>query len=310
MDQSSTAPLASDRLTLLVFKGNLASRTFQIPFRWISRFGFFLGLLTVTSCVSLFLATKFYWIHLRADSAPTRELHQIQEMEQQLSDLRQQLKTAQTAKPVDVAQTQNSGSGNPLAAQVPVEPAATAGIGTLFPAAVSEPLPDPASLPFSIEAIKTGWRGRTLKFSFALQYNKEEGSQQGRILVVARGPDAILGYPSGIFQGNPTSPLITAENGESFSVSRYREVKAEFGPIKPGSTLNTLEVLIFNRENKLLVHRNLPVPTLAVAAPPKEIPVESATEEKSTSNPESTQAPIVPPTENPIPTPEAATHEP
>jgi hypothetical protein len=332
MNQSSTSASepasVSDRLTLLVFKDNFASRTFQIPLRWISQFGLLLGFLVLTSATSLFLAVKFYWIHLKADTAPTRELRQIQEMEQQMSDLKQQLKFAQAnaqsnMKALALVQTQSQSQSyatppksEPVALNpVPAAVSTSTEAGNLLPSSVSGNIPNEASLPFAIEALKMSWRGHNLRVSFALQYRKDDqGTQQGRILIIGRGPDVILGYPDRVFEGPSNGPLISAENGESFSVSRYREVRAELGPVKPSHLFKTVEILIFNRENQLLVHRNLtvppaPIPAAPVQTAPKPIPQESSEEKPNLPAAEGSKTQL-PESKDPLPpTPEAATHE-
>jgi len=67
-----------------------------------------------------------------------------------------------------------------------------------------------------------------------------------------------------VLNPSDSSSLIAPDKGEYFSVSRMREVKAEFGPMKSSSELKTVEVFLFSGQGGLLIHQTL-TPS---AAPP------------------------------------------
>src|SRR3954471_4861249 len=99
MNQGSTE--ISGKVTVLVFKDNYAARTFQIPLNWISRFGIFLGILVGLTTASVFIAFKYYRVAVRTD--PSR----VQDLEQELTDLRSNLKSLD-AKAPDSTQVVNA----------------------------------------------------------------------------------------------------------------------------------------------------------------------------------------------------------
>ncbi|MGZ3708164.1 MAG: hypothetical protein ACXWPM_04975, partial [Bdellovibrionota bacterium] len=48
-------------------------------------------------------------------------------------------------------------------------------------------------IPITIQAPRVQWSGGKLRVKFALQYVKEDkGNQQGRIIVIARGPETVM----------------------------------------------------------------------------------------------------------------------
>ncbi|NDD92394.1 hypothetical protein EBZ37_09945 [bacterium] len=126
------------------------------------------------------------------------------------------------------------------------------------------PLVARPSIPLEISSTLVRWQGRKLKLQFDIRFTGEEGkNQQGRIIVIARGPEALLSYPAGALQGLPSRALFDPEKGEFFSVSRYRQTKVEFAALD--SQINTLEILLFGNDpvdgkKKLLIREILKVP--------------------------------------------------
>src|SRR5262245_23826934 len=72
----------SDEVTVLVFKDNDPSRSFQVSLGWVTRFGFALGCLAAAALFGSFFALKFYRVARKTDPS-----HVI-DLEQQLSDLK------------------------------------------------------------------------------------------------------------------------------------------------------------------------------------------------------------------------------
>lgn len=264
-----------DDLTVLVFKNNSSARTFAVPSHWISQFGLITGLVISLAILSFFIAIRSYWLNSQNHSAGNPAY--LMELEQKIA----QFESAKKA--LEQPPQQNSAPANPLtqtengaAPQTSQPPQAnpqntTAAVNstTIFSALPPSALPalPTTEVPISITEPKIYWRGRTLKVQFFIQYSKEDkGNQQGRILLLARGAETLLTYPAGILNTEPGSSLLAPEKGEYFSVSRIREVKADFGPMKSPNTLQQVEVFIVNVEGKLLVHQFLtpethPAPT-------------------------------------------------
>ncbi len=239
----------SDKVTVLVFKDNYAARTFQIPLNWISRFGIFLTIIIGLGAISAFLAAKYYFVAAKND--PTH----ILELEQEVSDLKINIKTleSQVTAPVPLPSVTHKAQN--------IQPLNSGNNFSAFPITTMNAqtqIPDPASLPFSIQDPKATWRGKTLKVRFALQYLKEDrGHQEGKILILARGPESLFSYPPGTLNRIGSETLIIPDNGESFSVSKFREVQAEFGPLHSQNSILDVEIILFNPEGQILAYQKV-----------------------------------------------------
>ena len=247
----------SNRITILVFKDNYAAKTFQIPLKWLSQLGIFLGLLIGTTVVSLFLSLKYY--HIASKSNPTH----TQELEQEIFELKGSLKNPDV-KPSGTLQTVAPPAPLPQLSPTP-EAKGTLQNNSLkliqFTAFSKDLIlspADPQQLPINIQSPSANWKSKNLIVRFALQYTKQDqGNQQGKIFIIARGPATLLSYPFGTFNRAGSQNLIAFEQGESFSVSRYREVIATFGPITSHRSIQDIEILIFDREGQLLIYKKL-----------------------------------------------------
>lgn len=271
--ESSNHQPSHDRITLLLFKDNHAARSFQISLGWLSRLGLIAGTLLTITLISLGFTLKYYYIASQAD------LSRVHSLEHQLEDL----KAAQSSnenkstpgndpttflKSVTSDSTESETGTSPLPflkenpskpSSAPSTPAGTSGFlfGSLLPSQ-SLPAKDPSQIPINLEAIKTSWEGTTLKINFSIHYAwDDKGSQQGTIILLAHGPRNLIGHPAEIFGDTQSPTLILPDKGEHFSVSRFREVQAQFGPVSTPSALRKIEILIFTEEGQLLVHQTV-----------------------------------------------------
>jgi len=316
---SQSSGSSSDQVTLMVFKDNFSARTFQIPFTWISKFGLLLGALFGITFLSTFFAVKYYSVSRRAD------LDRLQDLEQEIIDLRARATTAEAAAksatitaatqvqvtapavnapaqstataplPVPTVTVTVTATPEPVAnatpaapvTMPPIVPAGSQLFFTAMPSTIHLKPVAPEALPLTMQSPRAQWRGKTLGVRLALQYNKQDGgNQQGRILIFARGPESLLAYPAGVMTKIGSGSLFAPEKGEFFSVSRYREVRAEFGPMKSNDSLTEVEVLILGPENQILIYEKL-APQRKAASPK----VESSTEAPAQPDPEATSEP-------------------
>jgi hypothetical protein len=313
----------NDELTVMVFKDNSAARTFKVSLSWISKLGLVIGVVTAVAVLGVFLSTRFYLTARQASKSGDPAY--VQALETENSSLKTSLKQAQTqvaAVPVatqaPVAQTAPSApaptvtvtvTAAPAAANAPVAtaPLVSTALGPGFSALPSSITPDFAGSSISIYEPKVKWSGKTLKVQFFIQYNKEDkGNQQGRIILIARGPQTLSSYPADIFTSGDSPALIAPEKGEYFSVSRIREVKADFGPAKTTRDFTAVEVFLLSTDQKLLVHQILKAPEQPVApvkAAPK--PKAEETQDPSSDTTPDAQAssqpaaqPLTPPTDS------------
>lgn len=310
--RAPTPAAPSNDVTVMVFKDNHAARSFQVPLEWITRFGFGVGILAAAALLSTFFALKYYRIAGKAD------LSHVISLEQQVGDLKSanralESKAATTTvnslpapAAIPTATTTAAATTSPLpipTVTVTVTPTATAAAPTTAsaPVAASSPMgtvalfsalprksqdlsAQAAKLPITVSPAKTSWSssGRTFKVDFNIQYTgTDRGSQQGRIIVLARGAASLLAYPEGALARAGAESLIDPQQGEYFSVSRFRETRAEFTEVKGGAKgIKDVEILIFGSEGNLISYQKLAAS--AAPAAPKAAPAPKPTAPAST----------------------------
>ncbi|OFZ54286.1 MAG: hypothetical protein A2428_06825 [Bdellovibrionales bacterium RIFOXYC1_FULL_54_43] len=262
----------SDHVTVLVFKDNYAARTFQIPLGWITRFGVLIGGLVGIAILTSILAIKYYRAVQHASPA------RVQDLEQELSDLRSAVNAKTTGNPVAPVQNVSSTvafSNDGLSGDPAAMPSSVPGSEVLTRPFLFTGLPagtrivERSTIPIAIHAARANWEGKTLSVNFNIQYHLDDRrNQQGRIIILARGPETLVGYPAGILGRIASGSLISPEQGEYFSVSRFREVKARFGPMASQNALNEVEIILLNEKGEVLLYEKL-VPNGVTTAVPQ-----------------------------------------
>ncbi len=283
-------PQAPDAIHFLVFRDHLASKSFAISSRWIDSLGWGVGLLTLITVASVLFAARSY--RLTRDVDPTR----LRDLEGQLVALQVALEaskhaaapaapapletavavviTAPAVVPAIVAPAQPV-----VVTETPVAPVAVASpaatpvfLSPLAPVVTAPSLIDFSQVPtrptselaFALKSKSVKWRGNDVSVRFKIEYTKgDRGHQQGRIVLVAQGPKQTQGYPRTLFEKDKP-PQVIASRGEFFSVSRSRPVRADFGPFSSHSSIEYVDVLIFDLSDQLLFFERLK-PTLAAA---------------------------------------------
>jgi len=243
----------SDQLTLLVFKDNRSPRTFQVSLRWLSRVGFLsVGCLIFTLFVS-FLAIRFY---RQAQMIQFADPEHLRALESQLAILK--------AQPTPTATNVDSQAPPP-----PVTSAAGSPASILFQALPASATVSSAPPTLKMQNLRSRWNKHKLIVSFNLEYiGPEGGNQAGRIVILARGSSTLQSYPEGIFNTSDESVLINVDKGEYFSVSRFRETSAQFGPFTSQSAIQDLEILIFGQNQSLLVDQKIKAGTKTAGEAP------------------------------------------
>lgn len=288
-DQKKFAKL-SKKLQIMVFQDGLSSRNFEVPLAWFSRLGWILGGSLLATALSGALAIHVWRQSHDAQPERLKELElQIQALEKRA--LEKPATAPVAATPVAAVQTIPTQpiptvtvTVTPVAAPPP--PAAPAapvlrgqfgqsGMRPLafaaFPATVTGEIPWVArpSVPIEISPPQLQWQGRKLRVRFDIRFVGPEGkSQQGRILIVARGPETLITYPSGALSPVGSGALFDPEQGEYFSVSRFRETRIELPSVD--SPIRTVEVFLIgtdsiDEENKILIHETLTAPPMGGA---------------------------------------------
>ena len=275
-------------IRVLVFQDGLSSRNFEIPLAWLSRLGWLIAALFLVTILALSAAFHSWQSSRRAQPERLREL------ENQLQVVTQAAEDAAAAKSASNSGLIPSTCTLPapaVAASPPSTPAPAPAKAPPAPCTPVAPAPAPASgasakvvafstftptivdevsavarpsVPLAIDAPTIRWDGRKLGMKFNLRFTGKEGeNQQGHIVVLARGPDTLLAYPSGVIGGIDSRALLDPAQGEFFSVSRFRETRVEFPAVS--SKIVSLEVLLFGTDRldgkrKLLVREVLKVP--------------------------------------------------
>jgi hypothetical protein len=228
----------SDRLTLVVFKDHLSSRTLTVRLAWLRAFG--LALLSVIGLAIIAGSLFFNAYRKTLATGSVADSRRVDELEKELTEMKSSYESLKE-------QALNRASGGTGLG------GAASAFSSLPADAVLEPLPARDSLPFRLESMKASWRGNTLQIRSAIEYSREDGgNQQGHFILIARGPQSVLGYPEGTFSSAGTPALLKPDGGEFFSVSRYREVKADFGPYARRDDVKAIEIYVFDLRKRLI----------------------------------------------------------
>ncbi|HTL11574.1 MAG TPA: hypothetical protein VL588_03755 [Bdellovibrionota bacterium] len=244
---AGTKPKNPDELTILVFKDNQASRTFRLPLAWISRLGFALAVGLGVLAGALILSVRLYRSTLIAE--PTR----VKELEAQLAEYKGQVQQME---------------------QAPEYAPPAEGRLTLKPSDIAEPYAPFRALPegvklaqgeaaqsVEIRNIEVSIKEPKVALKFwLLNTRRSGGTQQGRIVILARGPDFLLTYPKGVLNGAGAPSLIDPQQGEFFSITKFRETSAEFElrPDRKKESLREFEVYILGKGDEIIMVKRIP----------------------------------------------------
>ncbi|MFL5812985.1 MAG: hypothetical protein ACJ763_05360 [Bdellovibrionia bacterium] len=273
--QSGHAGGAADQLTVLVFKDNFTARTFKIPLKWINQVGWILAgsflavLLCIAIAIKLTVSARTHKFNTSYVNSDPQAQNRIQDLENQLKEAQSRIQTLSAASSAQAPQASASSvTSAPVTENSDAPVIDPALLSPSSPIANSKPflfkgLPDQlqvqtGEVPITLGAPSARWNGKMLAVRFNLQYvSKNPGGQQGRIVILARGPGMMLAHPAEVFQEVGKDVLLNPNKGEYFSVSRYRETKADFGPIASKDSIKEVEVLVLSSTGQLLIHENI-----------------------------------------------------
>jgi len=261
LEKNTIAAASPDQLTVLVFKDNFTARTFRIPVKWVNQFGWLLAVSFLTAFLCIGIAVQVSVS--RATRSHFQSSNQDPQAQLRIHDLETQLKDAQDR--IQTLSISNTAAPPAENSDAPVIDPALLSVSSpisskpfLFRALPDQIQPAPTEVPITLGAPSARWNGRTLAVRFNLQYvSKNPGGQQGRIVILARGPGMVLAHPSQVFQEVGKDVLINPNKGEFFSVSRYRETKADFGPILTHEDIKEVEVLVLSSTGQMLIHEKI-----------------------------------------------------
>jgi len=240
------SPRKKEDLTVLLFKDHYPARSFRVPFAWLRRFGIVLGVGLLITLGSLFLAARFYRQLMVYDPSRVQELKkQLSEYQSAYEEIRQAPEFAQSDEESPI-QVDAVLSGFPPFSALPAE------YQKVVPKSLSTV--ELRNIEVSVKKNKVG-----LRF-WIFNRRKSGGSQKGRIILFARGPETLMAYPSGVLNPVGAASLASPSRGEFFAINRFRETFAEF-PLPhayPEDYLREFEILLLGENNEILLSRKVP----------------------------------------------------
>lgn len=248
----------SSKLTLQIYKDHLKPRVFNISEHWFTRLAYLAWGLTLLTIFSVTLAARFYWEGKNA--SPER----VTALESEVKDLKAALENTNSSTPHTSTSTAPT-LPNPAAPQDPLSSDSKPSTGLGKTLTVNEgvwaglaegisALPAGTQPTIKLEDAKLSWEGKFVLFTANVAYqNPGQGSQQGHLVVLARSPNSIYSHPQQVLNTATGSALINPERGEYFSVSRFRLLKAKFGPFDSPDQLSEVQVFAFNLNNKIIL---------------------------------------------------------
>lgn len=239
----------NDQLNLVVYKDEYPPRVFRFPESWLKWIVLLtLGLLTSIGTL------LFFWLNSLRHTAPSDPAV--------VADLRKSLEEVTAA--YESLREQNKDESSPQEGAPTAGTTESGSTGIQGLPIETRMLPTPKNVPIEIQQPALSWQGSYLQVKFNIVYVAEDGgSQQGRIVILAKGQDSLFGYPTGII--NPRDPLSVVDTGkgEYFSLSRLRNVSAKLGPIASPKSIQAVQVYLFNRNGAILLS-----PTFPTQSPP------------------------------------------
>jgi hypothetical protein len=245
-------------LTVQVHHQNLDPRTFKVPVKWIYRSSIMAWMLIAISLTSVFFAVKTYRMKGGNQSGI------IQDLEKELIDLKRvnenlasrpltsTTSTSSTPTTASKSDDPNSRDTKPEA-EIGQVMDVQEGIWTGLAPHISLP-PAGVTSPIQLSDVKINWQGKFANITGVVAYREQgKGSQQGHLVVLARGKDRIFAHPDNVLNVPSSSFLFDAERGEYFSVARFRFLKTKLGPFESPSQLGQIQIYLFNLENKLIL---------------------------------------------------------
>jgi hypothetical protein len=242
-DQSSSKSGLDKVLTVQVHHQNLDPRTFQVPVKWIYRTSILAWFLILITVVSTVFAVKTYTMKTRGS----------------VVTLQPDSDAVSSDKPM--TQTEGAGPDKNASDERPESQPGQPITGTdaiWSGLAPNIALPQKGFVPtIDLSDVKINWQGKFANVTGVVAYREQgKGSQQGHIVVLARGKDRIFAHPETVLNTANTNHLFNAENGEYFSVARFRMLKTKLGPFESPSQLDQIQIYLFDSDNKLLISQS------------------------------------------------------
>ncbi len=249
-------PKNDNILTVQVYQNHLNPRTFKVPFRWITGASVFAWILFALTLISSFYAAKLHFSEKSSRPALVDEL----ENEVQQLKIALEKKGDTTLNNNAANQPLSTGKSDPLASDEKPAPGPGTTLegkeGTWGGLAEGISAPTGAAETIKLEDTRLDWQGKFANFTAGVLFREPgKGSQQGHIVVLARGPKQIAAHPDNVLNTSSGDHLFQPARGEYFSVSRFRPLKTHLGPFESQSELSEVQVYVFDLNNTLILLR-------------------------------------------------------
>jgi hypothetical protein len=247
-------------LTVTTSFEGLRPRSFRVPVQWFQR-----SAVIFTLAIIVAVSTSALLVRQRAmiqDASPQK----LRELEDEIQSLRIALERKGTPVP-ESTQPKPGTTTDRLATDEPAPPppgsvalSGKPGFWNGLADGVTNRSNTPATIRTEQPRIVT--RGKYVEFTLNVLFGKPgEGNQQGRIIALARGEDRLLIHPRGALNIDATRAVVDVDRGEFFSVSRFRVLKATFGPMETPGDLREIQVYFFDLQKNLILTETYPIPS-------------------------------------------------
>ncbi len=242
----------SDEVALLIFKDNLPARALRMPLRWMTQFGLLLGALVMVSAGSLYFAVRYYREARRGDPVRVFELEtELAEVKAAYAELKGALPAAPVAASPTVAAT---------ASPVEIAPSPSTDDRDWLSRLVPSAIPAGETVSIRLQQKKAWISSGQIHVRGAFQYTRaDNGTQTGRFFIVAKGAGETVWVHPPAAWNPPTTTTLNPTLGESFSVGRFREIRADFGAVQDRKAVEKVQILVFDREARLLISEEIPL---------------------------------------------------
>jgi len=242
-DQKASKSGFDKVLTVQVHHQNLDPRTFKVPVKWIYRTSLLAWLLVTVTLTSVFFAVNAYRLKTSGQPVAVREDTETASSDKSV--------TTGTASSQDKNASDEKPESQPGQSITGTE-AIWTGLAPNIAAPAKGFVPS-----IDLSEVKINWQGKFATVTGVVAYREQgKGSQQGHLVVLARGKDRIFAHPENVLNVANSAHLFNAENGEYFSVARFRMLKARLGPFESPSQLEQVQIYLFDPENRLLISQS------------------------------------------------------
>ena len=233
-----------DQLTVKISRGDLPPRVLRLSTRWVDHLARWLWLMIGVTVTSLTLSGVLGWRLFQKRNSPVSATVLAPPVAQAPQPIASPLAQATPASETAASEAAMPVNLPPqeFKTQTASNPFELGSVHRLRSIAATTP----ANLRFRLDPIQLQRAGKKIKLRSSLSYIATDGGkQEGRIWILAYGPNHLSGYPDGVLDSG---------RGETFSVSRFRAIEADLDLGDP-ALFREIWVVIADPQSHVLVAR-------------------------------------------------------